>query len=286
MSTLAERMKSRAGKAHAGAPPSQLNSGEGVAAEEATPAATGATKAPWYGDPCVACAKNPVPGFSKTGKPCKVCDAANRKAGKPTSNLWLIGGDDKGNYSWEPVDPKSGLETGGAGDWTPEVEAKKGKTEATPPADEAEEEEAEEQTPEATPPADEPEEEQTEPEEKPKAKAKKGRGRPPTPFTLYINCRPTRGPATKKVVDLGTIVQRLQDDIAADPSNHVNGEPVSFFALNPFQRRDALVSHAKVVVEELPAASAIVATSRGTLEYEYLLNALRGLDCYVVEGLS
>lgn len=44
-----------------------------------------ATVPPWHNTACVACRTNPYPGFGTNARPCKVCDSAARRAGKPTS---------------------------------------------------------------------------------------------------------------------------------------------------------------------------------------------------------
>lgn len=81
----------------------------------AEPPAKRAETPPWFNASCKACCTNPQPGFNTSGDPCRMCDIAATKAGRPTSlafNIWI---DESGKKRWAALDGSSAGEAPAAG---------------------------------------------------------------------------------------------------------------------------------------------------------------------------
>jgi hypothetical protein len=115
---------------------------------------------------------------------------------------------------------------------------------------------------------------------------KRGPGRPRKGITLLVGCRHTVGGAVRPTL-LSSIVADIIQRIEDEPANLKNGKRVSFWALDPFKRRDALLSHVRQFAEDFSAGEIVCDVSR-TIEHAYFLEALRACPEVndVFEGIS
>jgi hypothetical protein len=313
---LKEIMAARAARnaaAKPAGPAPEINSGVATAAPAApapAPAPTDVTNtgAPWADADCPACSKagNLIRGVTAKGGACVVCDTRSKRAGRPTSSQFILTpGKQPGTITWTPR-PGAGLtapvtatvpsapvvETA-----SPAQEPAQPEEPAAEPDDltEAEKAALSGVAPVADPPkrgpgrprkvaAAPPKALPVGPPEKPVERvvsSTTGRpvGRPRKGFTLLIGCRMTRGGTNPEpTVYLSQILAQCCDAIAA-------ASGVDFWALDAFKRRDALVSRASELGDELGTRE-VVCDSLDLIEARYLLDALRDQAGTIIEAVS
>jgi hypothetical protein len=243
---------------------------------------------PWYHDGCKACSDNPVRGIGSTGQPCRMCDVKNKKAGLPTSEAFEFDADGDGNYVW--VDKETGKD--GEVKVVGDVKSSERVSDEKPaPAEpEAAEPEAAEPEPEPEPKAAEPEapddsdaddsddSDDGKPSKPRKSTKSVRRGRPPSGFSLYVNCIP----AGRPVVTLEAIFDQLASELANE------AKVDSFYAIDSFKRKDALSHLAGQLLERFAGHHVVARSASPGTDIGALLSALRSKvnPLNLVEGLQ
>lgn len=207
--------------------------------------------APWYNQGCMACSTNATPGFNTRGEPCRACDAAQKRAGGPTSldytrdfddGLLILTHKEKGT---QVVLPWVGEVT-----VTPAPAPKPAKAQRKPRVATADKvKEATAETPQTIP--------VTEPEiTPPSAKTvasepqePKKRGRPRRGFTLIYG---TQKRGKEKVLDLHQILHEYGKELA----EHLGSD--SYYNLDFGKRRDYMAARAEQIAEKLGPAVVVV----------------------------
>lgn len=230
--------------------------------------------APWYNEQCPACAENPILGFNTKMQPCRICDVKNRNTkGVPSTEFEITVADD-GTITWEPETEAAAeaMEAKESGDSVKPVEVKavEEKTETVQNVEDNNEETTETQeqqeeveecktentkeegfeegTQESSDQGSEdpPEEQKKAPTRKPATKGRKKSEQ----VMLFINCAPVKGMTTISAL-------ALFQDICQEIANALGEE--QYFALNVFERRDAMEQNIDVIVEERLLGKRVVA---------------------------
>lgn len=255
-------------------PPSNPDKGKPVA--QATPKTSeqNGSSPPWANPACVACGGL---GFNSNGKPCRICDAKAKLAGRLPSVEFIIEPMGDGTVFWQH---RTDDTIAGQSPLTPEAAAGK----ATPVK--AEEKVATETVtapPPVEPPAPPEEAEAPTEAEQPaegdtvdaKARSATGKaGRPKKGFTLCINCQPGKGISRQ---GSGRFVHYLHDVLGRyGKLMAAEAKVESYYDINAFDRRDALAKAAEAIAEEF-GTDIVVASgvSAGQSDMRALLDAIR-----------
>lgn len=252
---------------------------------------------PWV-DPDNRVSANGGIGFNSNGEPCKMSDLRARKAGLPTSDMFDIEPMGDGTVMWIGKDgtPAEGLEGRSPLTPTPPAPVKaQDRTEVARPTPAP----APAQAPAPAPAAgeyedeDDPEDEEDSEDEDDKitseAKAAAARengskgGRPRKGFILVINAVISSGAERKgsgrHAYNLHEILAELGQTMADE-----NGAG-SFYALNAFERRDALAAYAPLLVEKFRTDIVYVTgVGTGQSDIKALLDALIPHAGMVING--
>lgn len=208
--------------------------------------------APWAVEGCGACKGV---GINKSGNPCQACYHIRKRRGEPTVEDFETWHDDEGNLCWKS-------------DGTP----------APAPAAKAEEAKPAEGK---APIAKEPEAKRAKPAKKVDSKppaAPEPLVQPTKPvsgpgFTLFINAMPVGVP----YLDANDLLAREGADLAQSQNAD------SYYALDPFKRRDVIAEHAGAIAKDLSGRS-VVAIGGGQ-DMKALIEALRPLAATIVHGV-
>jgi len=220
--------------------------------------------APWANEGCTACTTNKIRGFNSNGGPCHICDMRQRKSQDIESKDYEI--KVEGNrIVWTPTSARAtSPEAVAAGICEGSLEDTETPVVTPEPVAPAAAEPVAPVEPAAptTPVAAAPVEPQAATEALPTGVGdKKAKDR----ITLFINCMPHKGMAgsgKKAPQDAFVLFENTKAAIAA----HYGAE--HFMHLDPFKRRDAIVSYAPAVVEQI-LGGAVVAIQVGTGATDY-----------------
>lgn len=248
MDIFAKRVAAKKAEAATG-PAVAINGGETPAQEKNEVVANAP---PWANPACMACKGS---GFNSNGDPCRICDTAAAKKGKPTSMDFTTSTDDQGNITWKPKD-----------------QGDSGKVAVSPVETKVEERKAPDT--QTTGPNVEVEIAKVLQVEEPK----KGRGRPKAGFRLFVNCIPMGSKAPTESAE--AIFTKISGAFASDAGKE------SFFDLDPFKRRELWRRNVEAVKETIGRADITVRSGGGDPDLMAMINALRLVADEVVEGLS
>lgn len=246
--------------------------------------------APWSNPACPACKGV---GINTKGRACPICDKTAAKRGVPTSAMYVIELGDNGSVT--AVLRPEHADTGAEESWAGDVPSQAAKAAAPAKAAVKPQPEPVEEEPEAVeeePAADEPEEAQEAPVESPtrqtvraavarpaSAREPSGRGRPKTGITVLIGAAQLKGPERPTLMAV-ELLERVGAELAADMGAE------SYWALDPFKRRERLRQKGAEIAESL-GKTVVMVGSTNDPDVMSLVNALSAAPtCEAVyEGL-
>lgn len=202
---------------------------------------TGGTP-PWANPNCVACAGS---GISRSNTPCDPCINISKRRKTYDPDEWIVSTDDEGNVSWEPAD---GSGEAGSATSIKEPEAKPEKPARKRVTREEKAEEPKKPTRVRKPRVEEPppvvEDEPEEPAEKDDEVQVDAPDSVPG-LVILVGATVVRWE--------GRDVVMLSDVLAAEGERlaGMSTEADSYYALHPFNRRDALAAEAREIAESL-----------------------------------
>jgi hypothetical protein len=291
------------------APAVSINGGAPPAPPAAPAAAINAP--PWANPLCTAC--HGV-GFNSKGRPCPICDALAKRMKRPTSSMYVIEGDAQSGFTaavraenaatlaelsapagWsskaDALQFKSSTAAGGGAAPRATTAAEQSAVVVPPAAVQPTVQKAQEAAPTApaglvapataatvTPPATPTTgtactvEVLVEP-----AEVSAKRGRKPAGMTILIGCAQLKGP-DRPTESAQALLHRLGAELAKD----MGGE--SYWALDPFKRRDRIKQRAPEIAESLGRTVLLVAGVRDP-DVDSLVSSLLPHAEVVVEGL-
>lgn len=266
--------------AKAGGPPPVAAAAAPVAPPTSPPAAAAAPAVegdvpPWARPECKACLGK---GVNTKGNPCAICNNMQRREGKITSDDFIVESDGQGGIVWAekpdatPAAPQAAPAPAKGTQQLPNASTPVQVEERTETAQEAEGAEDTEESEET--------EGAEQPEEPEKASSgfnqPRGRGRPRKGFSLLIGCTPTR--TGSEVVDLDKLLLHFGNILAEQ--NKVS----NYYAMDAFQRRDALSQVASKIALEL--GTSMVFCHTRSPDHSALVDALRPFATQIIEALA
>lgn len=255
--------------------------------EPAAPASTTETaaevtsNAPWAVESCAACKGK---GINKSGNPCMACYHIRKRRGESTVDDFETWHDDAGNLCWKAKDGSAAPTPAPAA--APATEAQAAAGEVTGKAAIVEPAEAKPAKPRRT--VKPKERKAPAPETKEPPAEARSAPTPPTPaqaperstvaapaggFRFYINAMPIGAP----YVDVAEILAREGAELAEAQGVE------SYYALDPFKRRDVLAEHARDIAAELDGQD--VVAIGGSQDLKALVEALRPFAAEIVQGV-
>ena len=241
---------------------------------------------PWANDDCRACEGL---GFNSSGRPCKICDLAAKKAGKPQSSAFTILVDAEGFATWTLI---------GEGEAEAEAEGKS----PLPATEKPVKRKQAIEVPVAPAPVieepEEPEEDEDEDEDEDEAEAQAEAeaiedatttvevlqafkdtrakpGRPPKSFTLLTNCASIRtsGKPKKGSGSYLYFLDEILRDIGAEMA--LKSRKASFYDLDVWDRRNKLGAMAPMLAEMFGTDIVVAVGVNGSADLKALLDAIR-----------